>query len=291
MLWKRRPPLKVKLARGTELGFNERPLIMGVLNVTPDSFSDGGSFNCHEKAVKHGLEMIKHGADIIDVGGESTRPGSMPVDEKTEIERTLPVIKDLTADSDIPVSIDTQKSKVAESAVEAGAVIINDVSAMRTDEDMPDVVSSTGSGLCLMHMQGTPANMQANPRYDDVVADIKDWLSRRIDVAMQAGVDRESIIVDPGFGFGKTVGHNLEILRRLSEFHSLGRPLLLGTSRKSTIGAVLNKTVDARLSGSLATYSCGLLSGAHILRVHDVEETRDVVTMTEAILRGELWDG
>lgn len=261
----------------------ENPLIMGVLNVTPDSFSDGGQFFDNELAVEHGLEMARSGAHIIDVGGESTRPGAPPVPPEEQIKRISPVVKKL-AEEGIVVSIDTASAAVAQKALDDGAQLINDVSALRADDEMVHTVARAGVPVVLMHMLGSPSNMQKNPCYEDVVADIARFLRERIEFAVSSGIDKDQIIIDPGIGFGKTVEHNLEILRRLSEFRSLGRPLLLGTSRKSFIGHVIEKPVEERLMGTASTLALGAAAGASIFRVHDVREASQVIKMTEAIM-------
>ena len=262
-----------------------RTLLMGVLNVTPDSFSDGGRFFDTKAAVEHGLTMAAEGADIIDVGGCSTRPGSVEPTEAEEIARTLPVIEKLRAKSDVPISIDTWRAEVAKRALDAGADVINDVTALTRDEAILALAASRDVPVVLMHMQGTPADMQTDPHYDDMMAEITRFLSRAVDRAEAGGVRRNRIAIDPGFGFGKTVRHNLEMLDRLHEFRSLGCPVLIGTSRKSTIGKVLDREADARLLGTAATVALAVTRGAAIVRVHDVREMTDVVRMTEAVLR------
>ncbi|HUJ72654.1 MAG TPA: dihydropteroate synthase [Verrucomicrobiae bacterium] len=269
-----------------------RTLIMGVLNVTPDSFSDGGKFLSIDLAVEHAREMARAGADIIDVGGESTRPGAAPVSAEEEVRRVLPVIERLR---DLVVSVDTTKASVAERALEAGARIINDISALRFDPLMVEVACNAGAGVVLMHMQGTPQTMQQDPQYDDVVAEVRSFLAERIVFAESHGLKKSQIAVDPGIGFGKTVAHNLQILARLDEFSSLGCPLLVGTSRKSFIGKLLaarkagpgheplrDKT-DGRLWGTAATVAWAVAQGAGIMRVHDVAEMTDVIRMVEAV--------
>jgi len=263
-----------------------RPLVMGVLNVTPDSFSDGGRFFETGTAARHGRQMCAAGADIIDVGGESTRPGSRPVDAREEMQRVIPVIEGLAHETDVPISIDTQKREVAEAALDAGAQIVNDVSALRTEPDMAALVAERGVPLILMHMQGQPRTMQRNPTYQEVVSDIRDWLAERVAFAVEHGIAREALVVDPGFGFGKTLQHNLELLRRLHEFHRLGRPVLVGTSRKSMLGMILDRPQGERLHGTLATVAAAVLAGCHIVRVHDVEPVLEVVKVCEAIRRG-----
>jgi dihydropteroate synthase len=264
-----------------------RPLIMGVLNVTPDSFSDGGKFLDMDAAVKHGRKMTGAGADIIDIGGESTRPGAAAVSVYEELRRVLPVVERL---QDLVVSVDTTKSAVAEKSLAAGARIVNDISALRFDPRMVDVVRDAGAGVVLMHMQGTPQTMQQSPRYDDVVAEVRSFLAERIVFAESRGLKKTQIAVDPGIGFGKTVEHNLQLLARLSEFGSLGCPVVVGTSRKSFIGKVLAAQgverageADGRLWGTAATVAWAVAQGARVVRVHDVAEMSDVVRMVEAI--------
>jgi dihydropteroate synthase len=264
-----------------------RALIMGVLNVTLDSFSDGGRFLNVHRAVTHAREMVQAGADIIDVGGESSRPGATPVNADEELRRILPVIEHLR---DLVVSVDTTKSVVAERALAAGARIVNDISALRFDPQMADVVRDAGAGVVLMHMQGTPQTMQQKPRYDDVVEEVVSFLTERIAFARGHGLKNTQIAVDPGIGFGKTVGNNLRLLAHLDRFGSLGCPLLVGTSRKSFIGKVLAPhgastapETDGRLWGTAATVAWAVAHGARILRVHDVAGMSDVVRMIEAV--------
>ncbi len=262
-----------------------RTLIMGILNVTPDSFADGGRYNRIDSALQKAERMAEEGADIIDVGGESTRPGARLVPLKEETRRTIPVIKELVRKINLPISIDTYKSRVAREALDSGASLVNDTSALRMDKKMVGVVSRYKAPLVLMHMQGRPRNMQKNPRYGDVVGEIISFLRKRIAFAKEEGIDEEGIIIDPGIGFGKKTEHSLEIFNRLSEFKSLGRPILVGPSRKSVIGNVLNLPVEERLEGTAATVAASILNGADIIRVHDVKEMKRVVNMTDAILR------
>jgi dihydropteroate synthase len=264
-----------------------RALIMGVLNVTPDSFSDGGKFLDVDRAVAHAREMAQAGADIIDVGGESSRPGAMPVGAEEELRRVLPVVEQLR---DLVVSVDTTKSMVAERALAAGARIVNDVSALRFDPQMVEVVRDAGAGTVLMHMQGTPQTMQQKPHYDDVVGEVSSFLAERIVFAEARGLKKTQIAVDPGIGFGKTVEDNLRLLARLDVFCSLGCPLLVGASRKSFINKVLAPSgsrtagaADGRLWGTAGTVAWAVAHGARILRVHDVAEMSDVVRMVEAV--------
>jgi len=287
--WRERPPFRMSLPSGKVLDTGPRPLVMGVLNVTPDSFSDGGRFYSRQRAVQHARQMAAAGADVIDVGGESTRPGSEPVSAAEEKRRVLPVIKELVGSIHVPLSIDTQKAEVAAAALEAGAQIINDVSALRTDPEMAPLAAERGAPVCLMHMQGTPKTMQQNPTYGEVVSEVKAWLGRRVAFALEAGIAREGIFIDPGFGFGKTPQHNLELLRRLHELHELGCPVLVGTSRKSTIGVVLDAPAEERLYGTLATVACAVMSGCHMVRVHDVKPALEVVLVCEAVRQGMRW--
>jgi dihydropteroate synthase len=278
-----------------------RVLVMGVLNVTPDSFSDGGRYLDVEPAVERARQMATAGADIIDVGGQSTRPGAEPVSEEEELRRVLPVIERLavaphpdplsiSGEREVQrtgegwvISIDTTKAVVAARALAAGARIVNDVSALRSDTGMADVVREHGAGVVLMHMQGTPATMQQNPSYRDVVAEVRGFLAERIEFAVARGIQKTQMAVDPGIGFGKTVEHNIELLARLQEFRSLGCPVLVGASRKSFIGKLLNRQPHERLAGSLAVAAWAVLRGANILRVHDVTETLDVAKICAAL--------
>ncbi|MEF8874449.1 MAG: dihydropteroate synthase [Candidatus Thermoplasmatota archaeon] len=257
--------------------------VMGVLNVTPDSFFDGGKYDGVKKAVQHGIEMEEEGADIIDIGGESTRPGSERISIEEELERVLPVIEELSSKIDIPISIDTYKPEVAEEAVDAGAEMVNDVFGLR-QEGMPEKVAQLDVPVVIMHMQGKPKDMQEDPTYEDVIGEISSFLLERIETAKKAGVSEENIIIDPGIGFGKKLEHNLEIINRLDEFTSFGYPVLLGASRKSFLGEVLGKE-EERLYGSLALASSAVEIGVSILRVHDVSETADVVKTVEALDR------
>jgi len=260
--------------RWRELNPDERVLIMGILNVTPDSFSNGGRFLSPDAAVERALAMEKEGADIIDVGGESSRPGAEPVPVEEELRRVLPVLERLRGKLRIPISIDTTKAEVAEAALRAGASIVNDISALRFDPAMAPLVAKFGAGLVLMHMLGTPKTMQQAPHYEDVVTEVRDFLAERAQYAQSQGIPREAIAVDPGIGFGKTVEHNLELLRRLPELVELGFPVLVGPSRKSFIGAILGLGVEERLEGTLAACAVAVVRGADILRVHDVKEVR-----------------
>jgi len=256
--------------------------IMGVINTTPDSFSDGGLFSTTDKAVEHAKKLIDEGADILDIGGESTRPGAAIVPIKEEISRTIPVIESIRKFSEIPVSIDTSKPEVMIAAAEAGADIINDVWALRRDGAM-DAAASSGLLICLMHMQGSPESMQHNPQYGNVVDEVKRFLQGRIYDALIAGIPERNIIIDPGFGFGKTLDQNLQLLNFLSTFKTMGYSLLVGVSRKSMLGLILDKPVDQRLYGSVSAAVISAMSGADIIRVHDVTETKDAIAIVQAI--------
>jgi dihydropteroate synthase len=265
----------------------ERTLVMGILNVTPDSFSDGGLYLGPEDALRRAEAMAADGADIIDVGGESTRPGAEPLSVEEELGRVIPVIEAIHASCAIPVSIDTYKAAVAARAIEAGASMVNDISGLMFDAEMGATVARAGVPVCLMHTRGTPRDMQSNAVYGDVVEDVKCELSSRVDAALAAGISRESIVLDPGFGFAKNAEHNLELLRRLRELTTLGFPLLAGTSRKSTIGKVLGGLpVEERLEGTAATVALSIANGASIVRVHDVKEMVRVARMSDAVVRG-----
>lgn len=258
---------------------------MGILNVTPDSFSDGGRFYALESAIRHGVGMIEDGADIIDVGGESTRPGAEPVSLQEELKRVIPVIKEIArVKPRAVISIDTYKSTVAEAAIKAGARIVNDISGLGFDKRLADVVRKYKVPLIIMHIKGTPRNMQDNPVYTDVISEITRYFRKRIELALAKGINRNQIIVDPGIGFGKKAKDNYEILRRLGELKSLGRPIMLGTSRKSFIGQVLNLPPEQRIIGTAATCAVGIMNGANIIRVHDVVEMKQVATICEQII-------
>jgi dihydropteroate synthase len=256
---------------------------MGVVNVTPDSFSDGGLYLDADAAVAHGRGLVGQGAAILDVGGESTRPGAKAVPEDEELRRVVPVIGGL-ADSGAEVSVDTSKAAVAAAALEAGATIVNDVTALRGDAEMAAVCAERGVTVVLMHMLGNPRTMQANPVYEDVVEEVKAFLAGRIEVAIAGGIDEERIWVDPGIGFGKTADHNLELLRRLGELRELGRPLVVGTSRKSFIGKVDGSAATERLGGTIASSVWAAAEGAEVLRVHDVVEVGQALTLANAVL-------
>ena len=259
------------------------PKLMGVVNVTPDSFSDGGLYLDPDAAIAHGEELARDGAAILDVGGESTRPGAEEVSEEEELRRVLPVIEGL-AGGEAVVSIDTSKLAVAEAALDAGASIVNDVTALRRDPEIGGLCAERGAGLVLMHMLGDPRSMQESPVYEDVVDEVKAFLAERMEVAVAAGVEEERIWLDPGIGFGKTLEHNLELLRRLGELRALGRPLMIGTSRKSFIGKIDGSGVDERIGGTIASSVLAAAEGADVLRVHDVAEVGQAMDVASVIL-------
>jgi len=277
-----RPTYQMRLrSQNIELGV--KTLVMGILNVTPDSFTDGGQFLEFEAAVNQARKMIYEGAELLDIGGESTRPFSEPVSIDNELERVIPVIEAVRTSSDIPISIDTTKAEVARQALEAGADIVNDVSALRFDDQMVKLVARLGVPLIIMHMQGTPKTMQQNPTYASLFSEVITFLQERIDFAMQQGVDRDQIIVDPGIGFGKTVNHNLRLIKDLQTLHCLDRPLLLGASRKRFIGSVLDRPENDREVGTAIVNSFGVAAGVHIIRVHDVAMNKQVAMMGDAL--------
>ncbi len=260
---------------------------MGILNVTPDSFSDGGRYLDAGAAIEHGLELAAQGAAIIDVGGESTRPGAAAVELREELRRVIPVIEGLLgAGIDATISVDTSKLEVARAALDAGATFVNDVTAFRAAPQMAELVAARGAECCVTHMQGEPRTMQNEPRYADVVGDVREFLRERVAFALDAGIARERIAVDPGFGFGKTVEHNLELLDRLDELAVLGQPILIGTSRKSFLGAITGRDEGDRLAATIATNVIGLLRGASVFRVHDVAAVRDALALAAATVSG-----
>lgn len=269
--------------RGKRLDLSNRPILMGVLNVTPDSFYDGGRYEDREKALNRAFELVEQGAAILDVGGESTRPGAEPVPLAVQKERILPVIEGVRERWEGWISVDTCSGEVARAAVEHGADMINDISAGHSDPSMREVAAEFGVPCVLMHMKGTPRTMQDQPTYASVVPEIIEFLEESITNWETAGVCRDKILIDPGIGFGKTLNHNLIILKHLPEFRVLGRPIVLGTSRKSFIGTLLDRDTEGRLLGTLATAVIGAWNGADVLRVHDVKETREVVTIARAI--------
>ena len=260
------------------------PRVMGILNVTPDSFSDGGKFNAPDAALARARQMIDQGADILDIGGESTRPGAQEVEIAEEIDRTAPIVAAIRAGSAVPISIDTRKAPVAHAALEAGANLVNDVSAMTFDPALGQVAAQSGAPICLMHAQGSPETMQNDPRYDDVLLDVYDYLSQRVTAATEMGIPRNQIIVDPGIGFGKTMDHNLALLRGLSLLHGLGCPILLGASRKRFIGTIgAAPEASDRVAGSVAVALYGVAAGVQLLRVHDTFETRQALSLQMAM--------
>jgi dihydropteroate synthase len=271
-------------ARKFDFSFPRPALVMGIVNVTPDSFSDGGRFLDPPAAVAHALQLVEQGADIIDVGGESTRPGALPVSEAEELRRVMPVIEQLARQLKVPISIDTVKAGVARAALAAGASIVNDVAANREDSALWEAVAEAGAGYVCMHMQGTPQTMQANPAYSDVVREVGEFFFGCIRRLNGCGVGRDQIILDPGIGFGKTGEHNLQLLGSAQDFNSLERPLLLGVSRKSFIGKLVGAELAARLPAALACACLAVAAGVQIVRAHDVAETVQAIRMAEAIL-------
>ncbi len=272
-------------AKGHKIDCRTRPLIMGVVNITADSFYDGGRYLKPDRAIAHAMELVGQGADLIDIGGESTRPGSQFISEQDELDRVLPVVEELARRISIPISVDTTKSRVAQCALEYGASIINDVSAMTQDSAMASVIARSGAAVVLMHMQGTPQTMQLAPSYADVVGEVIQFLDARVQDAIRAGIARTNIVLDPGFGFGKLMFHNLELLRRLSSLLTLNRPLLVGLSRKAFIGTIIDKSVEHREWGTAAAVALAVDRGARIIRVHDVAMMMDVVKMAAAASR------
>lgn len=282
-----RTRFQMTLADGRGISLGERTLLMGIVNVTPDSFSDGGRFCDRDSAVAHAERLLDEGADMLDFGGESTRPGAAPVPADEQIRRVAPVVAKVRQRRPYAViSVDTASASVAEAAFDAGADILNDVTALRGDPGMARLAAERGVPVVLMHMLGEPRTMQQSPRYGDVVADIVRFLAERISAATETGIEEGRIMVDPGFGFGKTLEHNLALLRRLGEFHALGRPLAVGTSRKSMIGQLTGKAADGRAFGTAATVAAAVARGAHVVRVHDVAAMADVVRVADALERG-----
>jgi len=262
---------------------------MGILNVTPDSFFDGGKYINFKKAVERGLQIAEEGADLIDIGGESTRPGAEPVSVDEELKRVIPVIESLSKKINIPISIDTYKAKVAEEAINAGATIINDISGLRFDPQMPYIAAKYDTPVVIMHIKGTPKNMHVNPVYDALIPEITEYLRNSIVIAKNAGVKENNIIIDPGIGFGKKPEHNLLIIKNLKEFANLGKPILIGVSRKSFIGKILDDApAEQRLEGTMAAVAVSVINGANIVRVHDVKETVKVVKVVDAIRFGRI---
>ncbi|MBN3038919.1 MAG: dihydropteroate synthase [Candidatus Omnitrophica bacterium] len=268
-----------------KIDLGKKTRIMGILNLTDDSFSNDGIYKDPSKAEELGLKMVAAGADIIDIGGESTRPGALKVSLEEEIERVLPVIKRLAKSTDVPISIDTSNSETARAALEVGACIVNDISGLTFDKHMPSIVSQFKAGCIIMHIKGTPRTMQQNPLYTDLITEICASLKKCVSKAMGYGIDKKNIAVDPGIGFGKTTEHNLEIIKRLGEFAQLDLPILIGPSRKSFIGNVLDLPVEKRLIGTIASVVASVFNGAHIVRVHDVGEIAQAVKMADAILQ------
>ncbi len=281
------PPL-IWRCREAELSCADMPHIMGVLNVTPDSFSDGGRFLDHAAAIARGHELAAQGARIIDIGGESSRPGAEPVDAAEELRRVVPVVEALAGRTPALLSIDTTKAVVAEAALRAGAHIVNDITAMTGDAAMTGVVARHGAGVVLMHMQGSPRTMQQAPAYADVVAEVCAYLRERLSAAFGAGIDPACVALDPGIGFGKSVEHNVRLLSRLDALHAVGRPLVIGVSRKSFLGRLTGRGVEDRLAPSLAALSFAVVRGAHILRVHDVKESCETARLTAILRSGQV---
>ena len=259
-------------------------LIMGILNVTPDSFSDGGKFKSHDQAIGHAVKMIKEGANIIDIGGESTRPGAKAVQLEEELMRIIPIIEAIRLKSDCLISIDTYKSKVAEAALDAGADMVNDISGLTFDHNMASLVAERNVPVIIMHIKGKPRDMQKNPNYDNLIKEIKVFFELQIAIAKRAGIDSGNIILDPGIGFGKRLEDNFEIIRELGQISTMGYPVLLGPSRKSFIGFTLDLPIEERIEGTLASITAGVINGARIVRVHDIRATRRTLTITEKIM-------
>lgn len=269
--------------KGKIFNFGEKSFVMGILNITEDSFSDGGKYINADKAIERAIKMVEDGADILDIGAESTRPGAIPVSEEEELERIVPIVEKLSKLVKVPISIDTYKSEVAKYSLRAGADIINDITGLKGESTMAEVVSDNDAYVIIMHMQGTPQTMQSNPEYQDVVSDICLDLKESFSIAEIAGIKKEKVIIDPGIGFGKSTNHNLEIIKRVGEFKIFGVPILIGASRKSMIGNVLNLPVNERVEGSLAVAAASVMNGASIIRVHDVKETKRTLIMIDSI--------
>jgi len=259
-------------------------LIMGILNMTPDSFSDGGQFKSHDKAIDHALKMVEEGANIIDIGGESTRPGAESVQLEEELSRTIPIIEAIRLKSDCLISIDTYKSKVAKAALVSGADMVNDISGLTFDHNMASLVAERNVPVIIMHIKGKPGDMQKNPNYDNLIKEVKAFFEVQIAIAKRAGIDSGNIILDPGIGFGKRLEDNFEIIRELGQISTMGYPVLLGPSRKSFIGFTLDLPVEERIEGTLASITAGVINGARIVRVHDIRATRRTLTITEKIM-------
>lgn len=273
---------------GKDITFGPRTWIMGVINITPDSFSDGGRYFDKDKALERGFQLIEEGSDIIDIGGESTRPGSEPISPEEEIGRVVPLITALRKRTDTLISIDTTKSEVAQAALDAGADIINDISALRFDPRMAPLVAEEDVPVILMHMKGTPKTMQVNPTYEDVLLEVKAFLEESIDKAQASGIKKEKIIIDPGIGFGKRLKDNLILINNLHMLEELERPILIGVSRKSFIGSILDSPPEERLEGTIASAVLSVIHGAHILRIHDVSSVKKAVRVAEAIMREDV---
>ena len=267
------------------LRLESRPLVMGILNVTPDSFSDGGAYVTVEQALLRARQMYEEGADIIDIGAESSRPGSQPIDEAEELRRLVPVVEAVHNAVPLPISVDTTKAAVARRAIEAGAVLVNDITALRGDPLMIGLIAQTGAAVVLMHMQGTPPTMQKAPRYQNVTQEVASFLSGRAETALEHGIKRSQIILDPGFGFGKLQEHNLQLLADLTAMANLGYPVLVGLSRKQFIGILVQQPVQERGYGTAGAVAVAVLKGAHIIRVHDVRSMRDTVSVVSAVCR------
>lgn len=266
--------------------FGSLPKLMGIVNVTPDSFSDGGEHCGVDSAVKHGLLLAEEGADILDVGGESTRPGASPVSLDEELRRVVPVVRELARQTRVPISIDTYKAEVAQQCLAAGAIIVNDISGLSFDADMPRVCSQSSCGIIAMHIQGTPQTMQLEPHYDNVVAEVCCHFERRLAELEAIGIARERVVLDPGIGFGKTAEHNLELLSQIAKLHELGRPVLIGHSRKRFLKKILGRDVEERNAGTVGVSIALAAQGVDILRVHDVQTTRDALLAWNAVIRG-----
>ena len=271
--------------QGQLQGLGKRPLVMGILNVTPDSFSDGGRYMERERAIEHAREMVAQGADIIDVGGESTRPGAHPVSLKEEVDRVVPVVEALSRKLEVPISVDTYKAPVAKMALERGAIMVNDISGLRFSPHMIDVVAQYRPWVVVMHMKGTPRDMQEAPWYEDVIGEVEGFFEERLRYLESHGISREKVILDPGIGFGKRLEDNLSLLRNIDRFLHFGCPIMVGPSRKSFIGNVLNLPVEERLEGTLAAVSIAVFQGAQIVRVHDVQPVRRAVDLAWAMRR------
>jgi dihydropteroate synthase len=280
------PQYPPRLPCGSRVLDLAQPQVMGILNVTPDSFSDGGRFAARDAALRHAIEMVAGGASLIDIGGESTRPGARPVSPVEELERVAPVVEAIAAELDVIISLDTSTPAVMREGARLGAGLINDVRALRREGAL-EAAADTGLPVCLMHMLGEPGNMQQNPQYRDVVSEVRDFLAARMSACVDAGIPVERLILDPGFGFAKTLAHNLSLFKRLEALHALGRPLLVGVSRKTMIGQALGREVHERLPGGLALAALAVAKGACILRVHDVAETVDAVRMIAAVQAAE----